>query len=347
MISPALHLDGGVANFYRMLQPHLGVDFYIMQKTVSDTLAGKLAATFIDQLRFLWHMIAGRHKVVFLNPSLGKTAVMRDAIYSLIAKKIFKKKLVIFWHGWDYDFAKTITGTRLVVFRKSFIDADLMFVLANTFKNDLINWGFNNRIEVTTTCFEDSFANTPVRKLKDDYPVRILFLGRVEISKGVMIALKALESVRQKCQHPVELTIAGKGTALDEAKKYATELKLADVKFSGYVSGDAKLQLLSENDIFILPSYSEGMPCALLESMACGLVVLSRNVGGIPDFFETDKMGFITSSQDPEFFADAIIDIISNPSKMTAIQQYNREFAQKNFTASKIAGYVKDKLARI
>lgn len=55
-----------------------------------------------------------------------------------------------------------------------------------------------------------------------------------------------------------------------------------NVEFPGWIRNEQKKQYLREADIFLLPSYNEGMPMAILDAMGCGLPIVSTDVGGIP-----------------------------------------------------------------
>jgi glycosyltransferase involved in cell wall biosynthesis len=81
----------------------------------------------------------------------------------------------------------------------------------------------------------------------------------------------------------------------------------------------------------------EGMPTSVLEAMAFGLPVISRPVGGIKDFFQNEKMGYLLESKDPAYYYEAIIKLLENKDLCKEIGLYNYSFAKENFMASIIA----------
>ena len=89
------------------------------------------------------------------------------------------------------------------------------------------------------------------------------------------------------------------------------------------------------------------MPTTLLEAMAFGLPVISRPVGGLKDFFENGRMGFLIDSTDPLDYVEKIDSLISDPDLTMRISEYNSEYARSNFMASKIAPDLESKLANI
>ena len=70
--------------------------------------------------------------------------------------------------------------------------------------------------------------------------------------------------------------------------------------------GDAKVELLHSSSIYILPSYNEGLPMSVLEAMACGLCVISTNVGGIPYMLKHEYDALLVPSDDDTLMAKAV-----------------------------------------
>ncbi len=68
--------------------------------------------------------------------------------------------------------------------------------------------------------------------------------------------------------------------------------------------------------MYLFPTYHEGMPGSVLEAMGYGLPVITRTVGGLPDFFEHEKMGFITESLDASVFADFLEQLVKDPERL-------------------------------
>jgi len=90
-------------------------------------------------------------------------------------------------------------------------------------------------------------------------------------------------------------------------------------------------------DLYILPTYHEGMPTTVLEAMAFGLPVITRPVGGLKDFFENNKMGFAIESFDPEDYVQHIEMLINDIGLAQRMSEYNKKYAKEHFLASRIA----------
>jgi glycosyltransferase involved in cell wall biosynthesis len=89
------------------------------------------------------------------------------------------------------------------------------------------------------------------------------------------------------------------------------------------------------------------MPTSVLEAMAFGLPVITRPVGGLVDFFENDKMGYLIESLNPLDYAQKIDLLINDIEKANAIANYNMEYAHEYFLASKVARQLEKILSKI
>lgn len=142
-------------------------------------------------------------------------------------------------------------------------------------------------------------------------PVTIVFLGWVERNKGIFELLEAINQLRDSGVH---LLIGGEGADDETFDTKTCELGLDEqVKRAGWVSGQEKLDLLAEADVFVMPSYREGMPNALLEAMAAGLPCVASSVGGIPDIITDGETGFLVEARDVTDLARALQKLISSP----------------------------------
>lgn len=330
--TPDTSLLGGVANHYKGLQSHWTQDVKYNFVGGRKGIPGPIILVF-DYIKFFFRCLFGNYDVVLLNPSLGKTAIKRDALFLKIAKW-FKIKTVVFFHGWSADVVDELNKNSSG-FSETFNRADKIIVLAKSFKEDLFNWGITKPIYLSTTKVNDDLLKDFRIENKKESSA-ILFLTRIETYKGIFTTLEAFKIVELKFPSAT-LTIAGDGTQLEQAKKFVQENNLKNVQFLGNISGEILSKTFSNSAIYILPSHGEGMPTSVLEAMAFGLPIISRPVGGLVDFFEEDKMGYLIESLDPNEYADKIVQLLENNQKIKEIGNYNHVYAKKHFMASKVA----------
>ena len=91
------------------------------------------------------------------------------------------------------------------------------------------------------------------------------------------------------------------------------------VNLCGWVNEDRVLQLLSDADVLVLPSYAEGLPNAMVEAMAAGLAVIVTTVGNIPHFIKNYENGILITPKDSKGLAEAMIRLSADPRLITKL----------------------------
>lgn len=336
---PCLKLTGGVSNHFIGLRNFWTLDVTYNEVGKRYGISSLLLLPF-DYIKFIIKCWFDKYDVVLLNPSLGIRAIMRDSLFLKIAK-YFNKKVFVFIHGWESD-VELLFNDNKSLFKSCLGSADGFIVLSSTFKNQLVCWGIKVPIYLMTTKVDDRLLYGFNVKEKANKYNSILFLARVELEKGIIIAIDTFKRLQSNHRN-LKLNIVGTGSALKIAKNYVDEEKISNVEFWGNLSGDELINSFRTNDIYLLPTYhGEGMPTSVLEAMAFGLPIVTRPVGGIMDFFETEKMGYLIDSLDPDDFALAIEYLIENPVETYNISVYNHNYALKNFLASIVSKKIED-----
>jgi glycosyltransferase involved in cell wall biosynthesis len=340
--TPDISLLGGVSHHYKGLKP------FWKESVTYHFIAGRRNVPGIilfpfDLIIFFIKLLFNSYDMVLLNPSLGNTALIRDAVFLRVAS-FFKLKKVVFFHGWSEKIASEISNSP-GHFIKKYQYADAFLVLASSFKKQIENWGITSPVYLTTTKFDDNLVKNIAipRKI---FHNTLLFLARVEKEKGIFTALDAFK--RLQVDFPaLKMKVAGNGGALKQAVEYTYNNEIQNVEFLGTLSGDDLISAFMESDIYILPTWGEGMPASVLEAMAFGLPVITRPVGGIVDFFETPKMGYLIESKSENDFYEAIFQLLNDKDRLAEISMYNHHYALSHFSASKVAGSLESVLKKI
>lgn len=340
---PYLNDHGGVVNHFVGLKSYWASDvkYNVIGKRNAWKGSGLLFMPY-DIIKFIWRIWFWKPYAVLLNPSLNKSAVTRDCIFLRISAAMRKRTFVMF-HGWREDYAKKAGGA---VLAQKLNRAKGIMVLCSTFKDELISWGVQVPIHLVTTKVDDKLIGSfDINRNYRKEIKKILFLSRIEKTKGIFEALDCFESLLSN--HPeLQLNVVGDGSALEEAKTIVKNRNIRNVNFKGYLSGQALAKQFVENDVYLFPSYTEGMPTSVLEAMAFGLPIITRPVGGLIDFFENGKMGQMIDSFNPSDFANSIETLINAPSNIESISRYNHEYAITHFLASKVARAMETILAK-
>lgn len=132
-------------------------------------------------------------------------------------------------------------------------------------------------------------------KVYSPLALSVLYLGRIDVNKGLKEILSALEILMEK---DMDFVFYLCGTGPDE-QWFLSECEriIGDrLRYEGVIFGDKKRNILEKSHIFLLPSYFEGLPIALLESMSFQLVPVVSGVGAIPKVVRSGENGMIVST---------------------------------------------------
>ncbi|WP_345623739.1 glycosyltransferase family 4 protein [Streptomyces ziwulingensis] len=131
------------------------------------------------------------------------------------------------------------------------------------------------RLHIVPNGVADAYFHT-ARAAPAAGPLRLLFVGRLQIQKNVARLLDAMTLVRQD----VRLRVVGDGELRGPLAERAARLGLGNVEFAGALHGDDLVKAYADSDAFVLPSDKEGMPLVVLEAMAARLPVIATDVPG-------------------------------------------------------------------
>ena len=105
------------------------------------------------------------------------------------------------------------------------------------------------------------------------------------------------------------------------------------VHFYGWVAADdEKVQLLNIAECLVLASKREGFPTVVGEAMACGLPIVSSDVGAISDLVIQDKTGWLFAPQDDEALLSRLLFVAENPQKIKSMRASIRDFAESQIS---------------
>jgi glycosyltransferase involved in cell wall biosynthesis len=160
---------------------------------------------------------------------------------------------------------------------------------------------------------------------------RIGFTGRFDDPrKNIGLLLEAFALVRQR-HAMATLTLIG-GVATDEIAATARRLGLGDaVRFISRLEGEALRAEIQSFDVFVVPSYQEGLCIAALEAMACGVPVVSTRCGGPAEFVLPGVTGELVGFA-PTELAEAVGGIIADREYRTRLSQGARRLVETRYT---------------
>jgi glycosyltransferase involved in cell wall biosynthesis len=106
------------------------------------------------------------------------------------------------------------------------------------------------------------------------------------------------------------------------------------VEFKGWVTGAQKKALLQQADVFVLPSYYEGVPVAILEAMSYGKPIIATPVGGIPEIVQSGMNGWLHQPGDQAALLNAIRHYIDQPQSIQTHGAWSGKMIQDYYPGS-------------
>lgn len=336
---------GGVATFYKVYaekQTRNARLFYIGKDKPCGML--KTLWQLIIQYVHLF-LILPKYDLLVVNPSLKPNAIKRDS-FSVKMARWLGKKTCVFWRGFNEDYFNNVVRYKYKEkLQKGLFNVDYSIVLGKNIYEKYHSIGLNSPYSLGSTMLDSSLLRkTPKQFLPQRFS--ILFLARVIKEKGIFETLVAFKAFQK--QHPeADLVIAGSGEDLEAAKSFASTQKLQAVTFLGDVRGDRKKRCLEYTDVYLFPSYTEGMPNSVLEALGMGLPIISSSVGAVPDFFKNEKMGILMKGHSSDEILGALEALYQKKTSLPEISEYNREYAAKYFVDEVVIGNLENIFATL
>lgn len=165
--------------------------------------------------------------------------------------------------------------------------------------------------------------------------VSFLFVGWLEKEKGVIETLNSIKILKDK-KHSLFFTFIGNGKLMKSAKDFISKNKLEDfIKFEGWKPNNQLNEYYKSADVFVLPSWSEGMPNALIEALSCGLASITTNVGMIPNYLKDNHSALLINPKSTEELTIAIEKLILDENLKLKLSINGYKVAKKYFSSEK------------
>jgi len=172
---------------------------------------------------------------------------------------------------------------------------------------------------------------------------KLLYTGRLAAEKGLPVLFESLNLLKET-GYAFELTLVGDGPDRAMLEELAKKLGIMDgLIFAGYASQDVVRDTLQQSDVFILPSFAEGVPVSLMEAMACGIPVIGTYVGGVVELIEPGRTGLVVPPADAVSLRDAIARYLDDPELCARVSALSREKVAADFNLDTEV----DRLARL
>ena len=213
----------------------------------------------------------------------------RCRIFIKLAKH-YGKKVILHEHAADFvEFFHAAIDKEEIV--KTINACDGLIVLSKSWKEFFVSIGIEpNKIHIL-----NNIVSPPVTEKQPhhDNKLHLMYMGEISNRKGAFDLLKAVNDNKEYFKDKLLLRMGGNEVDGDIGG-YIQKNGLKDfVSYEGWISGQKKTDCLTWEDVYILPSYNEGLPIAILEAMSYSHPVISTPVGGIPEIITNGENGIL------------------------------------------------------
>lgn len=289
-------------------------------------------------------------KICEIKPDLVFSYFSKPVIFGTIAAKLAKvPKIVGMLEGLGYTFTQQPEGlnkktqlikkVQVLLYKLALPQLHKLIFLNPDDPKDLINqYAINVRkVEVLGGIGLNlkEYPYQPINNIQQ--PINFLFIGRLLKEKGIHDFLNAAKIVKEKYPE-TQFTVLGAIDPYNLGALMQSELdKLISsniIDYPGHV--DSVKDWIANSDVFVLPSYREGVPRSTQEAMAIGRAIITTDVPGCRETVVNGINGFIVQKWNPEALADKMIYFIEHPEKIQTMGEASHEIAIEKFDANKV-----------
>ena len=231
-------------------------------------------------------------------------------VIGVVVGVLRKKKIIITYHGGDLkEFIDSYPK-----FIKYFLKKADILTVPSFYLQDILKINKIDSIYLPNIIREDN-VNFKVRK---KFCPTLVVTRSLEKVYNIPLEKNAFYRIKSKMSE-AKLYIVGDGSLKNELETKVKNSGVDGIYFLGRVDNSKIGEIINKSDIYINPTTADNMPLSLFEAFACGIPVISTNVGGIPNFIQNNKSGFLINSNDLEALVEKIEFILANPNKIIPI----------------------------
>lgn len=310
-IGPALEGKGGMSAVLKAYQNQLPAFSFLPSNNTKGTLAGlfSLAGTL---LQMPLKRAQGK-RIVHIHFASWKSYTRKRMIANWA--KLLGYKVVMHCHGAEFaEFSKHVGEENI---GNALNQYDHVIVLSDYWEDYFKNTLHCKNVTIVPNIVVP-LKPSSMPKCDGTHPFTFLFLAAINDRKGIWDLLQACTKLHDADGHGWRMIVAGAG---DDKRLVQTidQLGLEDkVEFVGWISGEKKSEIFAETNALILPSYNEGLPLTIIESLSLARGVITTPVGGIAEVIHDEVTGLMVTPGDVDGIAKAMQRYIDNPALASA-----------------------------
>jgi len=315
-IGPDIEVRGGVSSVEKLILSNVSdtIDISHLPTTFDGNRVFKIISGVFSWIILPFRIIKNRPHVVHIHfASRGST--WRKIPLSLISR-IFRKPVILHSHGAEFrEFYLNECGRlRKIMIRRFLNKAKIIIALSHSWKSFFVEHCgiLEHKIVVLTNPVDTRRLIPPSQRSFEKEPLEIVTNGRLGRRKGTYECIRAIDSLDHEIKRNIHYSLTGDGDK-EEVKKLISSMNLEQiVEVHGWLSDEDLLKIRAKAHVFLLPSFNEGLPMALIEAMSLGLVPVVTPVGGIPEVVKHMENGIIVKPGDSDEISRSLEILFSN-----------------------------------
>lgn len=315
MLGPGLKVKGGISRNEQLFLDHAPDSVQITHISSKEDGSNLLKVqVFIEALLKLFWMLSTTNIDSVHIQGCHRGSAFRQAMMTLLVL-VFRKPIVLQTHASEFHiFYANLNPIWRKFISWSFCQCDRFVVLSEGWKEfHTTNLGL--KPEQVTVMYNPVRVppEVPLRiNPVPDEPIKLIFSGYIGKRKGAFDLINPFAQLTEPEKSNSILIMAGDGE-VEAAKNLVQSLNLQDnIIFPGWINTEQRDRLLTQADIFVLPSYNEGLPLSMLEAMAWELPVIVTPVGGIAEIVTDGDNGLLIEPGNVEQLSAAMQTLITN-----------------------------------
>jgi len=231
-------------------------------------------------------------------------------VIGVIIGSLLKKKIIITYHGGGLDEFINKYKTKVMYYLNK---ADIITVPSKYLQNILNDNSIKSKYLPNIIRDDNVYF-----KKRDILKPNLIVTRTLDEVYNIPLVIMTFKDLK-KVVPDAKLKIVGDGKLKNEIFELVKKENIDDIEFVGRVPNSKIGEILNTSDIFINPSNKDNMPLSLFEALACGLAVISTNVGGIPDYITDGINGFLIELNNKEQLMNKIFYILNNQDEVQKI----------------------------
>lgn len=282
-----------------------------------------------------------KHRIdlIHLNTDFTKTSLIREFVILFCVKSLIKRPVLLHIHGGNMLMNLPKCGSFYWhIITQLLKSSDVNIVLSDKEQDQLYN-NFGVSSMVLPNALAPLLIKPGCKKFNDK--IKFIFLGKIVKTKGIYIIAEALKLLSEY-HDDFNFTVYGSGPDLGGFLNKLKEIRTLHFEYKGVAKGAEKWKAFNEADVFLLPSYFEGLPIAMLEAMQSGCIPVVSDEASMLTVVKDSVNGFVVKKGDPlelSTLLDEILnkrnklELMSNSAKVTIAEKYDISTYMKSLSS--------------